>query len=119
MSARLLASIIATLSAVLGFIGYTTNEFIILQFFGSLAIVMLMLVPSCEGRKTKSKMSLSSVKTFLIRNYHILFSDIVRFNTRHSSDETYKTIFITDRPNNADKFNYKYLGKDCYLKTAK
>jgi len=119
MSAKLIATIIAILSAILGTIGYLENQIIILEFFGSLTIVMLMLVPSCEGRKTKSKMSLSSVKMFLIRNYHILFSDIVRFNTRHSSDETYKTIFITDRPNNADKFNYKYLGKDCYLKTAK
>jgi hypothetical protein len=32
-------------------------------------------------------------------------------------DETYKNVFMHDRPNNSDKFNYTNLGNDCYLRT--
>ena len=50
------------------------------------------------------------------RIYAILFKDVIKMNV---DDETYKNIFQHDRPNNADKYNYRNLGNGCFLKTKK
>jgi hypothetical protein len=53
---------------------------------------------------------------FFKKMYWLMFGDIVRMEV---DDETYKTIFIHDRPNNADKFTYNNLGKGRFLKRKK
>jgi hypothetical protein len=53
---------------------------------------------------------------FFKKMYYLMFGDIVRFEIH---DDTWREIFMNDRPNNADKFRYTNLGKGRYLKRPK
>jgi len=56
------------------------------------------------------------MRIYFKRLYCLAFKDVIKMKV---DDSTYKNIFIHDRPNNADKFNYAFLGNGCYLRTPK